>query len=578
MIDGAMQFHYLGLSRVGQGLVLVFKEGMLILRLDKPGFGVMSPSALAGITPRGSTPSSSSSASRRSSDDEGHTSEDSIELLTSDSASNTHSTTTSSASSATASPSGSQSPSSSRSVSPSPERSPEPPAWLLGWHPFEALVHLCAISERGAASYGTGFEQGQKLEAFVAQLKAGQWDAQPPGSHGYGLAIAYQMYGQLQLEFWPGPWVPANNETHQHSGLSAARACELVAHSVLADHHNLAGVADIERQDFLGWVDSGAARVLAFERGLLVEHHPDPAVVGWHPMDNRSHADVVSSETAGTLLRFAGQKSLEGNSYCRLFFQGALNDTHGTFCALVYSHKLQNWQYLAVDAPHGLSRPGEAQAPAAAALRFAMEQARPAQAHDVQYMQSDFALDSGNWDVPVFLGILRCVDILEVGTPLMGIHWHDALRPLLELFLHEQSRNESAWLASGAIRMPVAQLINLMRRDTRLRRPEVSVMCPVDLVATVFKMAAPKERATVIAAPTAIDVDKALQTRLCSLLVFEQAGKPEQSVVLAHGAQCWEDTQWSPIEVLKARVARALASAAKNGKGERLVAVAYLNI
>ena len=132
---------------------------------------------------------------------------------------------------------------------------------------------------------------------------------------------------------------------------------------------------------------------------------------------------------------------------------------------------------------------------------------------------------------------------------------------------------EKDWLAKGVIRQPIDGLLALMRRDTRLRRPEVCVMWPASLLDEIFKTLAPKVKAQVTQNPSLDIAQKALTAHACRLFVFQSPGQSLQSVAVAIGVQEWSNNQWASIDLLSERVQHAL----KPDAFEHLVAVATID-
>jgi hypothetical protein len=576
MIDGAEHFHYLGLARRNRSVMMVFQEGVLILDQDLPGWGVMRPADLARLTPRapGHSASSGSSEEEFGSD----------EAAFSDSLSHdTLSTSTShSSGSASNSASASASPRPSRSVSPSASSDDEgarplpgwrPPESVLGWHPSEAMVHAGPVTNRAVETYKS-LNGPHDVQAFVVQLKEGHWAPQPAGSPGHGTMVATQSFGELHVITWEGPWHAAGNGEHQQNGLSAARACQIVAPSVVADICSLAPVPKAELSEYRGHIEAGTASVLIFDRGLLVQAHPDPALVGWHGFGEYGRWAIVSPQDADLLQELCHRRMSKDHGMFGMFFLGDMDQPsgHGPFVALTFSHKLQQLVYLRLDAPSDLRVPGDPHGPGQPVVQQALRQMRPALVHNFHDVRGPYGFLSGAWQVPLLLGAIQCIEASVDVPGLLGTTWHDSLQPVIERQLQAHHKQESAWLASGAIKQPIDRLIDLARRDTALCCSEVWVMWPVDLLEELFKSLAPSHPARVIKAPKATDVETALHQRACTLFVFQTPGQPEQSVALAQGNNCWSGRERFSLDELKKRVAKALG----NGPGEHLAALAFV--
>lgn len=582
MIDGAEHFHYLGMARRHRSVLMVFQEGVLILDANRPGWGAMSPSAQAQLMPHAPDTNDDSTDSEFIGSLSDSLSDGPLSTSSSSSGS-THSASVSPGVSRPGSPSNSV-PSSPRSASPgSPATqrnsadagghsgwSPSP--LLLGWHPCEALVHVGAVTLKAVNAYKT-LDGPNELQAFVAQHKDGQWAPQPAGSSGDGTLVALQMFGHLQVMLWEGTWHAAGNGEHQEHSLTSARACQLAANSVVAQACSLAPVPHAERCDYLAHVQSGAISVMVFNQGLLVRSHPDPALVGWHDLDDTTRGAFVSPGDASMIELGCRANYPRDNSMFQTFFIGMMDVTsdEGPFVAAIFSHRTRRWSHMRLDMPH-VQLPNDPTGPTPATVVQILRQARPAPLHDLQTTSGPVRLSSGDWQVPLLLGAIQCIDASVDVPGLIGTHWHDTLQPVIERQLMAHHAQEATWLACGVIKQPIGSLIDLTRRDLALRRDEVWVMLPVALLEDLFKTLAPHEKTRVILAPKAADVDLALGQYACTLLVFQTPGHPEQSVVLAQANTCWSGRERLNLPELKVRVAKALAG----GPGEHLVALAYV--
>ncbi|WP_332741173.1 hypothetical protein [Hydrogenophaga sp.] len=572
MIDGAEHFHYLGMAPRHHSVLMVFQEGVLILDRDQPGWGCMSPLTLDRLM--SDSPAHSPSGSR-SGNGSSRSDSDVIDSLSESEFSADSSASTSS------SRSGSASPAASRPGSPAtPRNGPDArphPGWspsgaLLGWHPCEAVVHVGPVTLRAINAY-KALQGPDELQAFVAQLKGGHWNPQPVGSPGDATMVALQMFGQLQVMLWDGTWHAAGNVEHQQQAMTAQHACQLVANSVVAQVCSLALVPHAERSDYLAHVQSGAISVMVFDQGLLVRSHPDPALAGWHDLDDTTRGAFVSPGDANMIELACRTNYPRENSMFQTFFIGMMDviSDEGPFVAAIFSHKTRRWSHMRLDMPH-VQLPNDPTGPTPAAVIQTLRQARPAPLHDLQSSSGPVRLSSGAWQVPLFLGAIQCIDASVDVPGLIGTHWHDTLQPVIERQLVAHHAQEAAWLASGVIKQPIDRLIDLTRRDLALRRDEVWVMWPVELLDDLLKTLAPQDKTRVIHAPKAADVELALGQKACTLFVFQTAGQPSQSVALAQGNRCWSGREHFSLKELKARVTKSLAG----GPGEHLVALAYV--
>lgn len=567
MIDGAEQFNYLGLARHEGGVLMVFRQGFLVLDLDEPGWGAMSPSDQAQLFPQPATPRSA-----RASEDE-----DSSDVDPFDSRSfGPLSTSTSHSSSSSGSESSPISPREQQGAGAQPAlRSWSPSPMVLGWHPCESLVFVGPVTQQAVDAYKAAVGQ-QDLQSFVAQLtrKNGPWTPLPAGSSGCATMVAMQAFGELFIMVWQGNWHAADNDVHQHTGMSAALACRIVAHSVVARVCSLALVPQAELSEYQGHIVAADASILAFDRGLLVLTHTDPSLVGWHGLGSHGHWGIVSPEDAASLARLFGTQTPSDHGLFQLFFDAQMDLPfgQGPFVAGVFSHRKGRWVLMRVDAPVHFQLPDDPNGPTPATLRQALRDAAPALIHSRQSLGGPLGLSSGAWQVPLFLGAIRCIDAVVDVPGLMGTHWHDTLQPAIERCLLSHRKLESAWLSSGVIMQPIDHLIDLMRRDRALTRPEVWVMLPVELLADLFKTLAPREKACVVLAPTAPEVESALRQQPCTLLVFQTPGQGAQSIVLAQGRDHRDGQTKLGANELKTRVSKALSGST----AERLVAMAYV--
>lgn len=574
MIDGAEHYDYKGLARHERGVLMAFSQGLLILDLDEPGWGAMRPSDHAALFPQPTTPRSA-----RASD-----TEDSSDFDSSDSRSFGPLSTSSSRSSGSTHSSSS---SDSGSLPPSPRplqgavaQPPTTKPWcpspaILGWHPCESLVFAGPVTPQAVQAY-KAVAGKHELQAFVAQLtqKNGPWALQPAGGAGTATMVAMQAFGELYVMVWLGTWHAAESDAHQHTGMTAAQACQIVAHSVVAPVCSLALVPLAELSEYQGHIVAADASILACDRGLLVLTHPDASQVGWHALGQHGHWGIVSPDDAGMLEKLFSSRAPTEHGVFQLFFDGSMDLPfgQGPFAAGVYSHRKGRWVLMRVDAPVHFQMPDDPHGPTSAAVQQALRAAAPALIHNRQSVGGPLGLSSGAWQVPLFLGAIRCIDAVVDAPGLLGTNWHDTLQPAIERCLLAHRKEESAWLSSGVIEQPIDHLIDLMRRDLALTRPEVRVMLPVELLADLFKTLAPHEKACVILAPKAPEIESALRHQTCTLLVFQAAGQPAQSIVLSQGREGWDGrTKLRPDE-LKARVTKAQAG----GPGERLVALAYV--
>lgn len=567
MIDGAEHFHYLGMARRHHSVLMVFQEGVLILDMDQPGWGCMSPSTLHRLmsdSPAHSPTGYGSGNESSWSDNEG-----------------TDSRSEGGFSTDSSSTSPSHSPSASRPGSPALPRNAadaqpysgwSPSGALLGWHPCEAVVYVGPVALRAVNAY-KALQSADEFQAFVVQLKSGHWTPQPVGNPGDASMVALQMFGQLEVMLWDGTWHAAGDAEHQLREMTPQRACQMVANSVVAQACSLALVPHAERCDYLAHVQSGAISVMVFNQGLLVRSHPDPALVGWHDLGDTTRGAFVSPGDANMIELACRANYPRDNSMFQTFFIGMMDVTanNGPFVAAMLSHRTRRWSHMRLDMPH-VQLPNDPTGPTPAAVIQTLRQARPAPLHDLQTSSGPVRLSSGDWQVPLLLGAIQCIDASVDVPGLIGTHWHDTLQPLIERQLMAHHAQEAAWLASGVIKQPIDRLIDLTRRDLALRREEVWVMWPVALLDDLFKTLAPHEKSRVILAPKAADVDLALRQYACTLLVFQTPGHPEQSVVLAQDNTCWSGRERMSLPELKVRVTKALAG----GPGEHLVALAYV--
>lgn len=571
MIDGAEHYDYRGLARHERGVLMAFSQGVLILDLDEPGWGAMRPSDHAALFPQPTTPRSA-----RASD-----AEDSSESDPSDSRSFGPLSTSSSRSSF----SSSSSDSGSLPPSPRPQQggggqpvaakpwSPSPA--ILGWHPCESLVFAGPVSAQAVQAY-KALAGTHELQSFVAQLtqKNGPWAPLPAGSAGAATLVAMQAFGELFVMVWLGRWHAADNDAHQHTGMNAEQACQIVAHSVVAPVCSLARVPLAELSEYQGHIVAADASILAFDRGLLVLAHSDASLVGWHALGPHGHWGVVSPEDAALLGKLFALRVPSDHGVFRLFFDGSMDLPfgQGPFVAGVYSHRRGRWVLMQVNAPVHFQMPDDLHGPTPAAVQQALREAAPAPIHNRQSVGGPIGLASGAWQVPLFLGAIRCIDAVVDAPGLVGAYWHDTLQPAIERSLLAHRKQESAWLASGVIMQPIDHLVDLMRRDLALTRPEVWVMLPVELLAELFKTLAPQEKTCVILAPKAPEIESALRHQPCTLLVFQTPSQPGQSILLVQGREGWDGRSRLRADEIKARVSKAQAG----GPGERLVALAYV--
>lgn len=583
MIDGAEHFHYLGLTRRNNSVMMVFQEGMLILDRNQPGWGAMPPATLAQrVSDLPGRSPSDSDASDSGGDDPSGSDSDVFDSFSDGPLSTSSSAAATPSHSATPSPAGSRAGTPASSVPASPRDASadgstarlhsrwSPSRELLGWHPCEALVFVGPVTLKAVGGYKALGDAGE-LQAFVAQLKQGRWAPQPAGSPGDATMVVVQMFGQLQGMVWDGIWHAAGNGEHQQHGMTATRACQLAASAVVADACSLAPVPHAERSDYLAHVQSGAVSVMVFSLGLLVRSHPEPALVGWHDLDDTSRGAFVTPADANIIELMCRSNYPRENSMFQTFFIGMMDVSadEGPFVAAIRSHKARRWFHLRLDMPH-VQLPDDPEGPSPAAVIKTLQEVRLAPLHDRQTPDAGLHLCSGRWQVPLFLGAIQCLDASVDVPGMIAARWHGSLQPVIEKHLLAHRQQEHAWLTSGVIRQPIDPLIDLMRRDLNLRRAEVWVMWPVELLQELFTALAPREKVRVITSPKAADVDQALDHHACTLFVFQTPGHPEQSVVLAQGNTCWSGEQRLKLPDVKARVARALAP----GATEHLLALA----
>lgn len=570
MIDGAEHFNYKGLTRHERGVMLVFEQGVLILDLDGPGWGAMRPSDRAQMLPQPDTPRSG-----RASDESDSSDSDALDSLSFGPLS------TSSSSDGEANHASPRTPHGAGAAAPGPVAHPpaarpwSPAPAVLGWHPCESLVHVGSVSRQAVDAYKSMVGK-HELQSFVAQLtqKNGPWAPPPTGSQGPATMVAMQVFGELFVMAWQGTWHPADNDAHQHTGMTAALACRIVSQCVVARVCSLAPVPHAELSEYQGHIVAAGASILAFDRGLLVLTHPDPSMLGWHALGQHGHWGIVSVEDAEILEQLFSLRRPSDHGLFQLFMNADMDLPfgQGPFVAGVFSQRRERWVLLRVDAPVHFQMPDDPHGPTPAAVQQSLRQATPAPVHNRQALGGPLGLASGAWQVPLLVGAIRCIDAVVDEPGLMGTNWHDTLQPVIERNLLAHRKQESAWLASGVIMQPIDHLIDLMRRDVALTRPEVWVMLPVELLADLFKTLAPREKATIILAPKAAEVELALHQQHATLLVFQTPGQPAQSIVLAQGRDCWDGRVRFRSDQLKPRLAKALAG----GPGEHLVALAFV--
>jgi hypothetical protein len=334
-------------------------------------------------------------------------------------------------------------------------------------------------------------------------------------------------------------------------------------------------VPHAERSDYLGHLQAAGISVMLFDQGLLVLTHPDPDLMGWHDLNDTSRCGFVTPDDAGLIARLCSANLPVTDCLFQAFFLGMLDVhvTQGPFVAAIYSHKLHRWFHLQLDRPQVL-KPNDPAGSTLAAVQQMLRHARQAPVHDLQTPYGPDGLTTGQWQVPVFLGAIQCICSSVDMPDLLGTRWHDTLQPVIEQRLLAHRSQESAWLASGVITQPIDRLIDLMRRDLGLRRPEVWVMWPAELLQDLFRTLAPNQKSLVFVAPKATDVDLAFQKHPCTLLVFQMSGSPQQSVVLVQGTTCWSVRERMSLATVKARVVHALSP----GATERLVALACVAV
>ena len=129
-------------------------------------------------------------------------------------------------------------------------------------------------------------------------------------------------------------------------------------------------------------------------------------------------------------------------------------------------------------------------------------------------------------------------------------------------------------VADGVILQPIDNLLDLMRRDKRLCRREVSVMWPMSLLDALLKSIAPPTlKAKAVPLPRLEDVEAALTHKAGRMLVFKGPGRPVQSAVVAVHQSCWSDEDDIAVEQLRARVRRAYGQ----GAFERVVGMVTID-
>lgn len=573
MIDGAAHFTYLGFSRRARGVMLVFQEGMLILVLERPGWGVMRKHDLANLLPHTHADASSSSAEEPGSDNDAY--------VFAASSSDTLDTSTPHGSSSGTNappqhlpePSPRPSASSSSTSSDDEEMDWAPPAAVLGWHPSEAPVCAGPVTAQSVQTFRS-LGSTHEVQTFVSQLQANHWEPQPAGNPGRATLVALQAFGKLSVLVWQGIWRAAGNVGHQHMALTPALACQFVEHAVVAPARNLSAVPDAELNTCEFQLNAGAASALVFDRGVLVQTHPDARLVGWHAFGEYGRTAIVCAADADLLQAMCDLNPSPDHPALRLFFFGNMDvpEGHGPCVTVVHSHKLSRFVCLRLEPSGPLLRAGDPHCPASAAVLQALRHMRPALVHDSQDVRGPLGLASGSWQVPLILGAIQCIDATVDVPGLIGTTWHDTVQPVVEKLLLLHRPQESTCLANGTISQPIDPLIDLMRRDVCLRRPEVKVLWPVDLLADLLKTLAPQHPAHVVKDPKVADVDLALRQPGCTLFVFQQPGPTAPSIVLAQGNRCWSGQAQFSLATLKTRLTQALA----HGPGERLLVLAFV--
>lgn len=586
MIEGAAGFHYIGLVRCDNEVMMVFREGVLVLDTSLPGWGIMPPAELARLLPH--TPGHSPSPSPRSGS---HSSSDSGPLygaatldelvffeMFSDSCSTANGTPRSNP------PGGSGSDSGSRSASPSPRSSadsdaagaPERNRWSparewLGWAASDAPVQAGPVTQDAVAAYLDSTDES-RLCALERDFLAGRYAPHPPAHPPAGLLARVVAFGEPALLGRRGDWAPAGSSGHGRIGLSNALACDLVAHAHVASHCNLSPVREAGQSVYHGMAEDDQTCVLVFDTGLLVQRHPDADLRGWHPLNDGCHWDLILPINARRLLAIRGAEDALDFPVVREFMSGHLRWTEDPhFAALLWSMSLERLFVLHV--PHGLVHSGAPGGPDDHEALAALQQAPWAAIHDRQRIRGPLSLGAGRWRVPVVLGALRCLMAAQAAPALVHDTWHATLQPAVERLLLAHRAQEKAWLATGVIRQPVDGLVRLMQRDQRLRRPEVYLMWPVALLADLFKTLAPHARVTIDMLPRVDALSRAMAAGGIHLVVFQHVGAATQSVAIAMGVQCWDGDTWDAMDALRERVTHSFAS----GATEHLVAIATVH-
>jgi len=567
MIDGTDRFVFIGLINCGKGAVLLFQEGMLVLDPSLPGWGVMPHAVLARLFPecreRHPAPPPDAVHGDWPTEDEQAFFEALSESVQTDS-------------SRDGSRSSSPSPRGSSSSDVEPPIDWVPPDIWLGWWPAEAPLRVARVGPAALARYRQSGSDARAQMALLADLRAGHLAA--PGAHDQedGVMVELRLFGRPRLLAWAGRWLPAGHPALARGGLAPGRIAALVAHAQMAPTCNLAEVPEVDNSEYLGHVEDAQARVLVFGNGLLVQHHPQGRLEGWHPLGPDGHWALVAPTVGDVLADLCeDQADMRDVGLARDFFSGDLDEHQGPrFTALTYSATRRRWMAIQLDAPHGLIGPDAASAPSPAELLQARRTARRAAIHNWQLVHGPFSLGCGAWQVPVFLGLVRCLVGVQPVPGLLGTDWHDTLQPLIERQLLAHRGNEQQWLADGVILQPIDNLLDLMRRDKRLCRREVSVMWPMSLLDALLKSIAPPTlKAKAVPLPRLEDVEAALTHKAGRMLVFKGADRPVQSAVVAVHQSCWSDEDDIAVEQLRARVRRAYGQ----GAFERVVGMVTID-